>query len=188
MRVLRIFFHRSATSDTSCGPPALDNHRMKSESRRCCGTRSASSPWQATGESSCSSLLTLSNGQRAGKSAQRELPALAARFLRTSSARLSEPIGGKSAPTCRHRLRDRDFARAIASRGIPYVSIQQPAEFGTRGRRGLHHSETREVPNHGQLPTWNSIGCLTARLSICLQPILMSANKQKSVVFRGCVP
>ncbi len=34
------------------------------------------------------------NGQQAGESAQRKLPALAARFLRTGSARLSEAIGG----------------------------------------------------------------------------------------------
>ncbi len=34
------------------------------------------------------------NGQRAGESAQRKLLALAARFLRTGSARLSEAIGG----------------------------------------------------------------------------------------------
>ena len=33
-------------------------------------------------------------------------------------------------------------------------------------------------PNHGRLPTWNSIGSLTARLSICLHPIFISVNKQ----------
>ena len=37
---------------------------------------------------------TKANGQRAGESAQRKLPALAVRFLGTGGARLSEAIGG----------------------------------------------------------------------------------------------
>ena len=54
---------------------------------------------QAAGESSCSSLLTRMGSERPKVPPplppQKKLPALAVRFLRTGSARLSEPIGGR---------------------------------------------------------------------------------------------
>jgi len=61
---MSFFLEERFTSDTSCGPRSTESLE-KSDSRRRCGVWSASSRWQATGESSCSSLFILMGSDRA---------------------------------------------------------------------------------------------------------------------------
>jgi len=89
---MSFFLEERFTSDTSCGPPlnGVTGEEWLSPVLR----------YQVRFEPVASrrrEFLLFSihtNGQRAGESAQRKLLALAVRFLRTGSARLSEAIGG----------------------------------------------------------------------------------------------
>ena len=90
---MSFFVEGRFTSETSCGPTA----RTAPDEERLSPVLRYQVSFEPVASHRREFLLfsTKANGQRAGESAQRKLLALAARFLRTGSARLSESIGGR---------------------------------------------------------------------------------------------